>query len=180
MNTIPQDNKPLAGTALATVAAPVRFIGKKDIEYAIGVIKVRGEEFDQAVQQVQLSVIHHMDLHGDITLFEGLFAALPKGSRRNALAEHAVKYGKLVINLDADPKKRKAKPFLYDKAKTTDLAGAQAEPWFEMSPEKPVDQAFDFKAQLLALLKKADKASNDPLKNFQGRDLLEAARKLIA
>ena len=167
-------------TALTTVAAPVRFIGKKDIEYAIGVIKVRGEEFDQAVQQVQLSVLHHMDQHGDITLFEGLFAALPKGSRRNALAEHAVKYGKLVINLDSDPKKRKAKPFLFDKTKTTDLAGAQAEPWFEMSPKKPVDMAFDFQAQLLALLKKADKAANDPLKNFQGRDLLEAARKLIA
>jgi hypothetical protein len=180
MNLTTQDIKPLAGTALTLTAAPVRFIGKKDIEFAIGVIKVRGEEFDQAVQQVQLSVLHHADLHGDITLFEGLFNALPKGSRRNALAEHAVKYGKILINLDADPKKRKAKPFLFDKTKTTDLVGAQAEPWFEMSPEKPVDMAFDFQAQLLALLKKADKAANDPLKSFQGRDLLEAARKLIA
>ena len=52
-------------TALTTTAAPVRFVGKKEIEFAIGVIKVRGEEFDQAVQQVQLSVLHHADLHGD-------------------------------------------------------------------------------------------------------------------
>ena len=167
-------------TALTVTAAPVRFVGKKDIEFAINVIKVRGEEFDQAVQQVQLSVLHHADKHGDITLFEALFNALPKGSRRNALAEHAVKYSCIAVNLDADPKKRKAKPFLHVKGKATDLAGAAAEPWFEMSPEKPVDMAFDFQAQLLALLKKADKAANDPLKNFQGRDLLEAARKLVA
>lgn len=165
-------------TALTVTAAPVRFTGKKDIEYAIGIIKVRGAEFDAAVQEVQLSVLHHADKHGDITLFEGLFNALPKGSRRNALAEHAVKYGCIAVNLDADPKKRKAKPFLHVKGKATDLVGAQAEPWFEMSPEKPVDMAFDFKAQLLALLKKADKAANDPLKTFEGRDLLEAARKL--
>lgn len=165
-------------TALTVTAAPVRFTGKKDIEFAINVIKVRGAEFDAAVQEVQLSVLHHADKHGDITLFEGLFNALPKGSRRNALAEHAVKYGCIAVNLDADPKKRKAKPFLHVKGKATDLVGAQAEPWFEMSPEKPVDMAFDFKAQLLALLKKADKAANDPLKTFEGRDLLEAARKL--
>lgn len=164
--------------ALTVVAPAVRFTGKKDIEYAIGIIKAKGEQFDLAVQEVQLSVLHHADKHGDITLFEGLFNALPKGSRRNALAEHAVKYGCIAVNLDADPKKRKAKPFLHVKGKATDLVGAAAEPWFEMSPEKPVDMAFDFKAQLLALLKKADKAANDPLKTFEGRDLLEAARKL--
>lgn len=167
-------------TALTLTAPTVRFTGKADIEFAINVIKVRGAEFDLAVQEVQLSVLHHADLHGDITLFERLFNALPKGSRRNALAEHAMKYGCIAVNLDADPKKRKAKPFLHVKGKATDLAGAAAEPWFEMSPEKPVDMAFDFQAQLMALLKKADKAANDPLKNFQGRDLLEAARKLIA
>ena len=167
-------------TALTLTAAPVRFTGKKDIEYAIGVIKAKGAQFDLAVQEVQLSVLHHADKHGDITLWEALFAALPKGSRRNALAEHAVKYSCIAINLDPDLKKRKAKPFLHVKGKATDLVGAQAEPWFEMSPEKPVDMAFDFQAQLLALLKKADKAANDPLKNFQGRDLLEAARKLVA
>lgn len=166
--------------ALTVVAPAVRFTGKKDIEYAIGIIKAKGEQFDLAVQEVQLSVLNHADQHGDITLFEGLFNALPKGSRRNALAEHAVKYGCIAVNLDADPKKRKAKPFLHVKGKATDLVGAQAEPWFEMSPEKPVDMAFDFQAQLLALLKKADKAANDPLKNFQGRDLLDATRKLVA
>lgn len=167
-------------TALATIAPAVKiaFTGKADIERAVAVIKVRGEEFDQAVQMVQISVLNHAELHGDITLFEALFNALPKGSRRNALAEHASKYGKITVNLDADPKKRKAKPFLYDRAKTTDLVGAEAEPWFEMSPEKPVDLAFDFQAQLLALLKKADKAANDPTKTFVGKDLLEAARKL--
>lgn len=165
--------------ALTVVAPAVRFTGKKDIEFAINVIKVRGAEFDAAVQEVQLSVLHHADKHGDITLFEALFNAMPKGSRRNALAEHAQKYSCIAVNLDADPKKRKAKPFLHVKGKETDLVGAQAEPWFEMSPEKPVDMQFDFKAQLAALLKKADKAANDPLKKFEGRDLLEAARKLV-
>jgi hypothetical protein len=167
---------------LPAVIAPVvkiAFTGKADIERAVAVIKVRGEEFDQAVQMVQISVLNHAELHGDITLFEALFNALPKGSRRNALAEHASKYGKISINMDEDQKKRKAKPFLYDKAKKTDLVAAEAEPWFECLPEKPVDMAFDFKAQLLALLKKADKSANDPLKTFAGRDLYEAAQKLI-
>lgn len=167
-------------TALTVTAAPfVRFTGKKNIEFAIGIIKAKGEQFDLAVQEVQLSVLNHADVHGDITMFEALFNALPKGSRRNALAEHAQKYSCIAVNLDADPKKRKAKPFLHVKGKATDLVGAQAEPWFEMSPEKPVDMAFDFKAQLAALLKKADRAANDPLKTFEGRDLLEAARKLV-
>lgn len=175
-------NLQTTNTALTTTGPVVniRFTGKADIEHAITIIKHKGEQFDLAVQEVQLSTLNHAMLHGDITLWEGLFNALPKGSRRNALAEHAVKYGVLEINLDTDQKKRKAKPFLCNMKKVTDLVGAQAEPWFEMSPEKPVDMAFDFQAQLLALLKKADKAANDPLKNFQGRDLLEAARKLVA
>lgn len=169
-------------TALATIAPSinVRFVTKKDIDWATGRVKEMGEMWQQAVQEVQISVLNHIEQHGDISLFVNLFNALPKGARRNALAEHAVKYGKLDINLSEDPKARKAKPFLYNRDKATDLKGATDEPWFEMSPEKPVDQAFDFKAQLLALLKKADKAANDPLKNFQGKELLAEARKLVA
>jgi hypothetical protein len=166
-------------TLPARTAPAVRFVGKKDIEHAIEIIKHKGEQFDMAVQEVQLSTLNHAMLHGDITLWVGLFNALPKGSRKNALAEHAVKYGVIVINMDEDLKKRKAKPFLCDMSKATDLVAAQAEPWYEMSPEKPVDLAFDFQKQLLALLKKADKAANDPTKTFSGRDLLESARKLV-
>lgn len=165
-------------TALATIAPAVRFTGTKDIEHAIAIIKAKGVQFDLAVQEVQLSTLHHAAQHGDITLWIKLFEALPKGSRRNALAEHAEKYGVIAINMDADQKKRRAKPFLYDGSKVTDLTLAAAEPWFEMSPEKPVDLAFDFQAALLALLKKADKAANDPTKTFTGKELLEAARKL--
>ena len=169
-------------TAVATIAPAVelRFTSKKDIDWATGKVKDMGDAWQAAVQEVQLCVLNHIDQHGDISLFVNLFNALPKGARRNALAEHASKYGKVDINLHEDPKVRKAKPFLYNRDKVTNLRGANDEPWFEMSPEKPVDQAFDFKAQLLALLKKADKAANDPLKNFQGKELLAEARKLVA
>lgn len=169
--------------ALATIKPSthdgIRFKTAKDIEYGIESVRKMGDIWQQSVQEVQIAVLAHLDEHGDYTLFQKLHDALPKGARRNALVEHAVKYGKITVNMDDDKAKRKAKPFLFDKTKTTNLDGAAADPWWEQMPEKPVDEAFDFQKLLLALLSKADKAANDPTKNFQGRDLLEAARKLV-
>lgn len=148
-----------------------KFATAAAIEKAIGSIQSRGKKLDDDIQACGLSVLAHIEKCGDITLFERLFAAMPKGSRRNALVEWATKYGKLAVNLDES---KKDKPFLYAKGKGTNIEGAMAEPWFNCKPEKPVDEEFDFAAKLQALISHAMKArdAGKPIKGIEQLDRL--------
>lgn len=154
-----------------------KFQNAAAIEKAIGSIQTRGKKLDNDIQQCGLSILVHIEKCGDITLFERLYAAMPTGSRRNALVEWATKYGKLAVNLD--DKSKKDKPFLYAKANVTNIDGAIEEPWYKCKPEKPLDQEFDFASKLQALLRSA-KAARDAGKPVKGADVLDRLLSLDA
>ncbi len=137
-------------------ALPKLIVGAADITKAIESIQRRGEKLDADIQHAGLSILSHIDQHGDVTLLCRLFTAMPKGSRRNALAEWAFAFGKVKPNLDSTSSKEL--PFLLDKEGSTDLEAAAAKPWYTFKPEKPVSEEFDFAGMLQALIKKADAA----------------------
>lgn len=163
-------------TTSKTVKAPTLIVGKADIDKAILSIKTAGAKLDGKIQLAALSVLAHIEAHGDITVFESLYAAMPKGARKMALVEWAFKFGKLVANTDA--KSKAVKPFLYAKDKVTNLDGGIAEPWFNFKPEAKPDQAFDFQAMLLALITKAEKRGADG-KEVINAELMLKAKALI-
>jgi hypothetical protein len=159
-----------------TEITTVLMIGKEAILEAVGVIAVKGKELDQLVQVAGMSVLNHIELHGDITLFEALWAGMAKGSRKKALGDWAVKYGKLVMHLDEKGKIMADKPFLYNKLGNTNLLGAEAEPWYNCAPEKLEDTELDFTKLLGMLIAKADKAAQKGIE-IKGAELLATVRK---
>lgn len=132
----------------------------KLIDKAIASIANRGKKLDSDIQLAALSVINHIDMHGDVTLANRLFDALPKGARRLALAEWFLAFGKLAANTDKATAKTGVH-FLYAKDKKTDLVGATETPWYEMKKEADVISAFDVQAELARLLAKIKKAQKD-------------------
>lgn len=132
----------------------------KLIDKAIASIANRGKKLDGDIQVAALSVINHIEKHGDVTLANRLFDALPKGARRLALAEWLLAFGKLAANADKLTAKAGVH-FVYAKEKKTDLAGGEETPWYEMKKEADVATAFDVQAELARLLAKIKKAQRD-------------------
>ena len=132
----------------------------KLIDKAIASIANRGKKLDGDIQVAALSVINHIEKHGDVTLANRLFDALPKGARRLALAEWFLAFGKLAANTDKLTVKAGVH-FVYAKDKKTDLAGGEETPWYEMKKEADVATAFDVQAELARLLAKIKKAQKD-------------------
>ncbi|MNJ09294.1 hypothetical protein D3C77_34360 [compost metagenome] len=151
----------------AIVAAPVAFVGAAQINRAIDAIEVRGKELDEAIQMTGLSILHHIEVCGDYTIFKRLFAAMPKGARKNALVEWACMFGKVKVNLDKAT--AKDMPFLYDA--TTDLAQAAAQPWYTFKPEKAPVEEFNLFAALAHLRKQVAQAQTKGLP-VKGAELL--------
>lgn len=93
-------------------------------------IKGRGAKLDHDVHSAAMACLFHCDKHGDYTLMNRLLLALPKSSRRNALAQWAVKFGKMQANTDSAA--LATSPVIYDKSKVTDFDGADAMPFWDL------------------------------------------------
>lgn len=160
-------------TALKTVF----IVGTADLNKAIDSVINRGKKLDDSIQLLGLSLMKHTDDHGDITLMNRMLVSFPKGSRRNAFAEWALKFGKYSLNTGAD---KKEVPFLFDRDRKTELKLAEEIMWTEFKPEQDLDKVFDFNAMLQQLIKKADqKLAQDPSK-VEGAELLGKIRALAA
>jgi hypothetical protein len=126
-------------------------VGAADLDKSIASIKNRGEKLDADIQLTGLSCLHHLQLHGDIGFVNRLFLALPKGARKNAFAEWALAYGRLVINTGAGAKDM---PFLYNKDKVTNLTDANLNAWYTFKPEPSLLEAFDLQAEVAKIIKR--------------------------
>lgn len=150
-------------------AAPVvkLFVGAPEIDKAIASIKSRGTKLDSMIQVVGLSIIAHVEAHGDTTLADRLFNAMPKGSRRNALAEWLIAFGKMRVltksNKDDAEAIKNGRVFAFDKTKTTDYDTAKDTPWYDMRPEQEVSTAFDVQKAVQSLIKRIQAAKDNGL-----------------
>lgn len=145
-------------------------VGTAALSKAVASIATRGKKLDSDIQVAGVSILAHINEHGNVTLLNDLALALPKGSRLNALKEWACKFGKVKLNEGAD---RKTVPFLYHKEGVTDIDGAWDAPWYDFAPEKELLALFDVNAELAKLVKRAAKAQKDnPNCEVKGADLL--------
>lgn len=152
-----------------------KLLDAKGIEARIAVISKAGKKLDADIQLVGLSCLAHIEAHGDVRLFNRLYLAMPKGSRKTALTGWALAFGKLKAN-DGDNKKDV--PFLYDKERVTNMVDAAQKPWYDFAPEKSPDEMFDVVGALNNLLRKAGKATknNNPELVEKLRQVFEEAQ----
>lgn len=132
----------------------------------------RGQKWMQEGHVLAMSALAHHCKHGDTGPVNRLFLAMPKGSKSAAMAEWFLSFGALSAN--ADPEGKKTSPFKHDKEKTPNLVEAAKNPWYEFQPEKAPDELFDVRKALMAIIKKADKASQ-----IEGQELLSTLRGLV-
>jgi hypothetical protein len=155
-------------------------IGTAEITKEIGLIKTAGKKLDDRIQLAGLSVLNHAHLHGDVTVVNSLFLAMPQGARGKALAEWLLAYGN--VSKNTDKKSAKTAPFVYAKDRTVTgealdarLAQATGKPWYKFAPEPKVADMFDFQAALASLMARAEKAEAQGVK-IEGADLLTKIR----
>jgi len=139
-------------------------------------IQKAGAKLDRMIWQGAVSAIAHLDQHGDVTLVNRLYTAMPKGSRALALAEYLLAFAKVRAN--DDPKNKKATPFLYAKDKDTKLEKALTTPWYDFRKEKSPDEVFDFGAMLAKLIERAEAAQANG-KPVKGAESISAIRKAL-
>lgn len=134
-------------------------VGADKIAAATADIARVGKKLDTMIQVCGMSCLAHVDEHRDVAVLENLFAAMPKGSRKKALLDWILKYGKVLGNIDEKGKLDESKPFLFNRKGSTNLEGAEAEPWYDCAPDK-LDVPMDFMKLLDALIKKGEKAQD--------------------
>jgi len=156
--------------------------GTTTIKAAISMMQTAGRDLDADIQFLGLSVLNHIELHGDYSMANCMFSAMPNGSRRNSLAAWFIKYGKLRLTNDEDVKKRfvnkKDSPFQFDKTKATNLEGAGNEQWFDCLKEKAPDEVLDVTSNLQRLIKRIEAAMAKGIK-IEGAEALPALRALV-
>lgn len=152
--------------------AATLIIGTEAIRAEFKLIAAAGKKLDTRIQVAGLSVLHHINEHGDVTvatqLVNELFGSLSKGHRKQAMVDWLVKFGKVKLNKDVASKK--AQPFLYDKHTVTDMQGATDMPWYDCKPDNEIVD-LDVVKLLAALVKKATK---DGAKIVEGQEDLVA------
>lgn len=143
----------------------------KALNAAIKSIAGRAAKLDADIQTAAVSCLNHIELHGDVRPLNDLRNALGQGHRRNALDAWALTFGKVTAN--GDPQSKKTSAYLYDKEGSTDLAGAQAEPWFSFKPDQDADQVFNVQKAVRAILSKAAK------KNVEDTAFLQSLTRFL-
>ena len=151
---------------------------KAEIEKAITSVANRGKKLDADIQLAGLNILAHVDVHGDVSLVNKLYHALPKGSRRNALVEWFLMFGKVAVN--ADKATAKEFPLVFRKDGKTDTNAAMATPWYDCRPEPSVQEAFDFNKNLTSLINHIKRATDKGLAIKGNEELIKAVLAMEA
>ena len=133
------------------------FMSKAEIEKAIVSVATRGKNLDRDIQLAGLSILNHVQEHGEVSLAVKLLNALPKGSRRTALVQWFLMFGKISVNTDKATSKDF--PLLFRKDGKTDLVGATETPWFDCKPEANIADVFNFQKSFDTLLNRLKHAA---------------------
>lgn len=150
----------------------------KDLKTVAGIraeiesIGKAGKTLDARIQACAVASLEHMVEHKDHTLLVDLYKALSKGMRRGSMAAWILQFSQLDANMDAASKGEK--PFLLNKEKTLDVAGAKSTPWHACGkPEAAPDELMDVNKAVVALLKKIKTAKDAgrPVKGLDAENL---------
>lgn len=145
-----------------------------EIDKAIKSIRTSGERLDKLIQSTAVSVAEHYAQHSDTGLVNRLYLAMPKGSRRTALASWVLKFIGVEVNTDANTKTEQ--PFRHCKGKATDAIAAAQEQWFDHKPEKSLEEVFDVKIAFQRMLRHIERSTK--VEHFD-RDALVSMAKAV-
>lgn len=164
---------------MTTKTKAIVILDAKGIDAGITSIVKRGASLDALIQQVAVSVVAHIEEHGDITLANRLQVSMPAGSRSNALTAFLLATAKVKVRVlpqnatKAMKEAFKTQPFEFNREGKTDMEAALAKPWYEFKKPKSIEQEFGVKelsASILRLVLQVDKAivasglsANDPM-----------------
>lgn len=137
-------------------------------------IHANGKALDDEIQLAAMSVINHVELHGDTTVVNTLYLAMPKGARKAALSAWLLTHGKLIANKG---KGSDLQPFGYNREGKTDLEGGAAKPWYTFKLDKAPSEVFNLLDGIAALIKRAESAAAKGLA-IEGGEQLAALRNL--
>lgn len=158
-------------------------VGTANIDKAIASIANRGKKLDGDIQLAAVSILDHVEQHGDVTLADRLLAAMPKGARKLALVEFLLAFGKLRVldkaNKDDAVRIAAGATFAHDKTKQTNIEGASEKPWYEFKQEKAAIEAFDVQAAVAQLLTRVSKLQADGTVKIEHADLVEKLAALV-
>ena len=155
----------------------MKLMNIKQTNAAIANIKITGKALDQGIQEVGLSVLHHVCENREASLAIKLMNAMPKGGRRNALIEWFIQFGMIAVNMDKAT--AKDRPLVFDRDRVTNLDGAAAKPWYTCRPERPAAEVFDVEAQLRQLMKRLENARAKGME-VKGDKYIAAMAKALA
>lgn len=130
---------------------------KATFDKACDSIAKRGAKLDAEIQHLGLSALAHVDEHKNPHFINKLYLSLHAGARKSAMTAWLLAHGKVQANAGDN---KKELPFVLDKERTTDMAGAAANPWYDFKPDAAPDEVFDVVAAVRAIIKKAGKAKN--------------------
>lgn len=130
----------------------------KQLNSKIKLIRTNGAKLDNLIQEAALGCIEHAAAHGDVRPANQLWAAMPNGSRRNALGMYLATYGAIRVNTGKDKEQSR---FKFKKDFETDVAAAKAVMWYSFKPERDLSEEFNLSGKLQGLLKAYNKALSD-------------------
>lgn len=152
----------------------------KSINKSITSIKTTGAKLDALIQSTAMDVLEHFQTHRDTGLVNRLFLALPKGTRGIALGQWLLRFVAVKVNTNAETKKEQ--PFVFDAGKVAammaedTLTRAAAVMWYDLKPEKALDEVFDVQTAVRSMLRKIEKSTK--VEHFD-RDALVALAKAV-
>lgn len=145
---------------------------------AIASIANRGAKLDHDIQVAAVSVLANAE-HGNPVLADRLVQAMPKGSRRNALVQYLLTFGRLEV-VGKDVAKATGRVFQFAKDKKYDPEGAMATMWYDFKKEADIQTVFAVDKGVQALLDKLTKAKAAG-KTIEGQAAaLATAKALVA
>lgn len=142
---------------MATKKAAVReYMSLADLNKAIDSAIRKSTSLDSDLQRIGLSALNHLAVNGDIGPVNRVLLGLGKGTRKSSLAQWFLNHGALSINTDEATAKEK--PFVYNKARTTNMESAHEQHWTEAKKPEEITEVFDVQKALWSLIAKAKKA----------------------
>ena len=132
----------------------------KTINKAIDGIRTAGAKLDTAIQNTAVDVLEHYMEHRDTGLVNRLFLALPKGARGMALADWLLKF--VAVKVNTNKENKETQPFVHAADKVDammaedNLKNAIATHWHSLKREKALDEVFDLKTAVKAMLRKIE------------------------
>ena len=164
----------------AGVVRPTMWADKVFKDTSVSLLKDMGAMQDR-VTEWSVQALMHLEAHKDVATLNRFIVGMPKGYKRNAMAEWFLAFGCVRVNTDKGT--AQLSPLSYDKTKQCLIEDAMAKPWHEFQPSKPIDTVFDLQRAVHMLLQrakgKAVLVNGKPLDPEMANDLLKAMGAMV-